>query len=176
MTHQPLIPFEPAQARTRHDGWTARRQIAFIEALAECGIVDEACRRVGMSDTAAYALRRRPCGEHFRRAWDAAIEYSEHRGYEAARDRMIHGVARPVFYKGEQVGEWRHFAERLTIYMLSRQDRRLAHRIGPRPPGIEEDYVEDPATVLDSEIEEIAEYAPQEDGNLPEDWFGEECA
>ena len=102
MTHQPLIPFEPAERRTRHDGWTARRQIAFIEALAECGIVDEACRRVGMSDTAAYALRRRPCGAHFRRAWDAAIEYSEHRGYEAARDRMIRGVARPVFYKGSR--------------------------------------------------------------------------
>ena len=173
MTHQPLIPFEPAELRARHDGWTARKQIAFIEALAECGIVDEACRRVGMSDTAAYALRRRPCGVHFRRAWDAAIEYSEHRGYEAARDRVIRGVARPIFYKGEQVGEWRHFDERLTIYMLSRHDRRPAHRLGPQPPssGDDEDYEEDPATVLDSEIGEIAECAPDRDGNPPSDWF-----
>ena len=105
MTDQLLIPFEPAELRRRHDGWTAGKQIAFIEALAECGIVDEACRRVGISDTAAYALRRRACGAHFRRAWDAAIEYSAHRGYKAARDRMIKGVPRPVFYKGEQVGE-----------------------------------------------------------------------
>jgi hypothetical protein len=28
------IPFEPAQLRPRHDGWTAEKQIHFIEALA----------------------------------------------------------------------------------------------------------------------------------------------
>jgi hypothetical protein len=38
VTDQPLIPFEPAELRARHDGWTARKQIGFIEALAECGI------------------------------------------------------------------------------------------------------------------------------------------
>ena len=34
--------------------------------------------RVGMSDTSAYALRRRPCGAPFREAWDAAMDYSLH--------------------------------------------------------------------------------------------------
>ena len=32
-------------------GWTAERQIAFIEALAETACVEEACRRVGTSDS-----------------------------------------------------------------------------------------------------------------------------
>ncbi|HKN87996.1 MAG TPA: hypothetical protein VJV04_14135 [Nitrospiraceae bacterium] len=173
---QPLIPFEPAQLRARHDGWTAKKQIAFIEALAECGIVDEACRRVGMSDTSAYELRRRSCGAQFRRAWDAAIEYSEHRAYEAARERVIKGVARPVFYKGEQVGEYRHFDERLTIYMLHTRTRRPAHLLNPLPPLPsldEEPYEDDPADILDAEIEELAERAPDEDGNPSSDWLDE---
>ena len=41
------VPFTPAQLRPRHDGWTAQRQIAFVEALAETACVEEACRRVG---------------------------------------------------------------------------------------------------------------------------------
>src|SRR4051812_34961441 len=56
------IHFEPAVLRPRHDGWTAERQIHFIETLAATKCVDEACRRVGMSDTSAYELRNRPCG------------------------------------------------------------------------------------------------------------------
>jgi hypothetical protein len=55
----PQIAFEPAKLRPRYDGWTAEKQVAFIEALAETKCVDEACRRVGMSDTSAYELRRR---------------------------------------------------------------------------------------------------------------------
>ncbi|MEA3081303.1 MAG: hypothetical protein QOD54_971 [Sphingomonadales bacterium] len=72
------ITFEPARLRPRHDGWTAEKQIAFIEALAVSKCVDEACRRVGMSDTS----------------------------------------------KGEQVGEYRHFDERLTMFLL--RSRRAA--------------------------------------------------
>ena len=80
----PLIPFEPVPVRPRRDGWTVEKQIAFIEALAETGIVEEACRRVGMSRTSADNLRRRPCGVHFRRAWEAALDYSLYRVEEDA--------------------------------------------------------------------------------------------
>ena len=167
-----LIPFTPVPVRARCDGWTVEKQYAFIEALAETGIVEEACRRVGMSRTSADNLRRRPCGVHFRRAWQTAVDYLAHLVEESAHRRSREGVARPIFHKGEQVGEWRHFDERLTIYMLSRHDRRPAHRLGPQPPSSgDEDYEEDPATVLDSEIGEIAECAPDRDGNPPSDWF-----
>ena len=73
--HQQIIPFEPAQLRPRYDGWTAEKQIHFIEALAATKCVDEACRRVGMSDTSAYELRNRPCGRAFAKAWDIALDY-----------------------------------------------------------------------------------------------------
>jgi len=32
---EPIIGFVPVHVSSRHDGWTAERQIAFIEALAE---------------------------------------------------------------------------------------------------------------------------------------------
>ena len=45
--------------------------------MAETACVEEACRRAGMSDSAAYKLRRRPWA--FRQAWDAALDYAMHR-------------------------------------------------------------------------------------------------
>ncbi len=45
----PVFDFEPVIVRSRHDGWSADKQIAFIQALAECGCVTAACQRIGMS-------------------------------------------------------------------------------------------------------------------------------
>ena len=112
---EPVISFVPVNVSSRHDGWTAARQIAFIEALAETACVEHACRAVGMSDSAAYKLRRSTRGCLFREAWDAALDYALHRLEQAALSRALNGVARPVFHKGEQVGEWRDYDERLTI-------------------------------------------------------------
>lgn len=112
------LDFTPVPVRPRHDGWTAKRQIAFIEALAETGCVEAACKRVGMSHVSAYRLRRRRDGGLFRLAWDAALDYALIRLEEAAIGRAINGVARPIFYQGEQVGEWREYDERLTMFLL----------------------------------------------------------
>ncbi|MEO7634260.1 MAG: hypothetical protein ABIS38_01270 [Sphingomicrobium sp.] len=113
-----VIPFTPTTPRPRNDGWTVERQYDFIEALAESGCVIEACRRVGMSDTSAYKLRARSDCQDFRRAWVVALDYGDHRIEEDARTRSRRGVARPIFYKGEQIGDWRHYDERLTMFFL----------------------------------------------------------
>jgi hypothetical protein len=47
------VPFEPVPVRPRHDGWTAERQIAFIEKLADCGSVSAAATHVAMSRESA---------------------------------------------------------------------------------------------------------------------------
>jgi hypothetical protein len=52
-----LADFETVPLRPRHDGWTAERQIAFIEKLADCGSVTVACKHVGMSRESARTLR-----------------------------------------------------------------------------------------------------------------------
>ena len=162
---KPLIAFTPVQLRRRHDGWSAEKQIAFIEALAETACVEEACRRVGMSDSSAYQLRRRPCGAAFRHAWDAALDYALHRLEQVALSRALNGVPRPVFYKGEQVGEWREYDERLTMFLLR---YRRAHRFGgwidgiiPGPPA-ESEAEEDSAVRLDCHLDAIEDRAPEE--------------
>jgi hypothetical protein len=99
-----------------------QKQLAFIEALAESGCVDEACRRVGRSRESVYELRRRHEAGPFRLAWDAAQDYSAHRLSDAAFSRAIHGVTIPIFYKGEQVGERKHFDERLTMFLMRYRD------------------------------------------------------
>jgi hypothetical protein len=131
------VLFEPAPVRTRHDGWTAERQIAFIEKLADCGSVSAAAAHVGMSRESARKLRRRHSARDFRDAWDAALDCGYAEIEEAAMERARKGVVRPVFYQGEQVGEWRDFDERLTMFLLRFRRR---HRFGPeadslpRPP------------------------------------------
>jgi len=146
-----LIPFTPVPVRARCDGWTVEKQYAFIEALAETGIVEEACRRVGMSRTSADNLRRRPCGVHFRRAWQTAVDYLAHLVEESAHRRSREGVARPIFHKGEQVGEWRHYDERLTMFLLrarrpQRYGKWIDRTLAPEP---DEYASDDPGITLD---------------------------
>lgn len=160
-----LVPFTPAELRPRHDGWTADKQIAFIEALAESGCVEDACRRVGMSDSAAYRLRRRPCGAPFREAWDAALDYSLNRLEQAAVSRALNGVPRPIFYKGEQVGEWREYDERLTTFLLrSRRPARFGKWLD-RVFTVEPFAQEDTDDRLNGALDLIGQYGPKEDGN-----------
>jgi hypothetical protein len=160
------FPFTPTPLRARHDGWTPEKQIAFVEALAETGVIEEACRRVGMSDTSAYNLRMRPDGAPFRQAWDAALDYSLHLAEQDAVVRSRKGVARPIFYKGEQVGEWRHYDERLTMFLLrSRRPERYGKWIDRMLIPDDEESAQDAAIRLDGGIERIQWQA----GEQPDD-------
>jgi hypothetical protein len=131
--HKSIVSFQPVPVRPRHDGWTIERQTAFIKKLADCGSVSAACKYVGMSRESARRLRRRSFGRAFRDAWDAALDCGYAEVEEAAMERSKNGVARPVFYKGEQVGEWRYFDERLTMFLLRCRRR---HRFGPEADGL----------------------------------------
>ncbi|NIJ38653.1 hypothetical protein FHR22_003377 [Sphingopyxis panaciterrae] len=114
--------FVPASPRERRDGWTPEKQVDFIDALGECGCVTEACERVGLSPSTAYRLRRRVDAYSFRAAWDAALDYAIRRLSDAAFSRALHGVARPVWFQGEQVGERLYYDERLTMFLLRYRD------------------------------------------------------
>ncbi len=41
---------------------------------------------------------------------------------EATFSRALHGVARPVYYQGEQIGERRYYDERLAMFLLRYRD------------------------------------------------------
>lgn len=122
ITTNPPIPFTPVPVRVRHDGWTPAKQAEFIEALAACGCVDEACRRVGRSRQSAYDLYRRTEAGPFRLAWEAALEHAVKRIADGAFSRAINGVAIPIYYKGEQVGERRRYDERMVMFLLRYYD------------------------------------------------------
>ena len=119
---RPNLAFAPVALRPRHDGWTADRQTEFIEALADCGCVVDAARRVGMGVESAYRLRSRPDAQAFRVAWDLALDYAIRRLSDAAFSRALHGTVVPHFYKGEQVGEHRRFDSALTRFLLRYRD------------------------------------------------------
>jgi hypothetical protein len=123
----PQLTFTPVPVRPRRDGWTVERQIAFVEKLADTNSITAACKHVGMSRESVRKLRRHPAGGDFRDACDAALDCGYADLEEAAAERAKNGVPRPIFYKGEQVGEWRHFDERLTMFLLRFRRR---HRFG----------------------------------------------
>lgn len=117
-----LERFGPVPVRYRHDGWTPDRQLLFIQTLASTGCVDQACAAVGMGRSSAYALRQRHDAAAFRLAWEAASDAAVPIIADAAMSRSIHGVPVPIFWKGEKVGERRHFDERLTMFLLRHRD------------------------------------------------------
>jgi len=147
--HKPLITFQPVPVRARHDGWTVERQIAFVEKLADCGSISAAAKHVGMSRESVRKLRRRPCGRAFRDACDAALDCGYADVEEAAMERSKNGVARPIFFKGEQVGEWRHYDERLAMFLLRFRRR---HRFGPEADGLPRPPADTPGIDPDEQL------------------------
>jgi hypothetical protein len=119
--------FEPVPRKARYDGWTPERQRAFIDALAELGSVKAAAKRINMSAEGAYYLRRQPGAESFRAAWAAALDHGVQRLADIAIDRATEGVANPVFWRGEIVGEKRKYNDRLLMFILRHH---LADRYG----------------------------------------------
>ncbi len=175
--------FDHVRLRFRQDGWTPERQERFIEALAATGCVEHAARAVGKSVSSAYALKTRAEARPFRLAWEAALEVGIKRLSEAALSRAIHGVAQPIYYQGEQVGERRHYDERLTMFLLRYRD---PARFGPwidRVDSVEEKFDGAPMLLrqllnrmIDKLFGELGDDAfdrAATSGELPEDWEAE---
>ena len=74
---------------------------------------------VGMSDTAAYRLRRAPGAEGFAAAWDAALQAASGRLADIAFDRAINGVDDVVLDRdGRHVYTKRKYNDRLLMFLL----------------------------------------------------------
>lgn len=71
--------------------WTANNQRTFLEALAETGSVELACKEVSMSRRAAYNLRGRREGAAFKIGWDAALLQANAVVWGTLMDRAING-------------------------------------------------------------------------------------
>lgn len=70
--------------RVRRDGWTADRQLAFLEALARTRSITRAAAAAGMRRETAYRLRNRPDGALFAAAWDRIFKGHNRAAYPLA--------------------------------------------------------------------------------------------
>jgi hypothetical protein len=114
-----LPAFTPVPRRcNRHDGWTPQRQRDFIEALADTGSVDAACKAVNMSTVGAYHLRRQSGGEAFRAAWERALQLGVQRVEDVVMDRALNGVEEPLYSYGKLIGTRRKYNDRLLMFIL----------------------------------------------------------
>lgn len=179
----------PVLRKRRKDGWTPERQRAFIGALADSGEVVAAARSVGMSDTAAYTLRRAPGAEGFAAAWEAALDAASRRLVDIAFDRAINGVDDVVLDReGRHVYTKRKYNDRLLMFLIrahaperyrhANRDGRAAGEgeeavpahppvaealklLGPEPPA-------EPEKLLSpEELDDTLEIADIMDGKLP---------
>ncbi len=114
-----LPAFTPVPRQcNRHDGWTPQRQRDFIEALADTGSVDAACKAVNMSTVGAYHLRRQSGGASFRAAWERALQLGVSRVEDVVMDRALNGVEEPLYSYGKLIGTRRRYNDRLLMFIL----------------------------------------------------------
>ena len=115
----PDIPFTPVpRRRQRRNGWTEKRQRAFIAALAKCGSVSAAAKAIGMTARSAYRLLDAEGADDFARAWDEALDIGMERLRCDALERAISGSWVPVYRRGKLVKVEHRRSDRLAIAML----------------------------------------------------------
>jgi|SRR5688572_9578870 hypothetical protein len=78
-------------SRIRSDGWTAGRQLAFLDALAATRSVTKAGAAAGMSREGAYRLRARDPHGLFAALWDQALEPAATRSCEGHAAQLGNG-------------------------------------------------------------------------------------
>lgn len=109
-----------AEGAVRHDGWTAERRIAFLEALAAGHKVSAAARHVGMTPQGARKLKVR--APVFARIWDQTFAFLAAELEETAIHRAIYGSERPVMSRGRQVATRVHHHDTLALRLLAARD------------------------------------------------------
>jgi hypothetical protein len=175
----------PVLRKPRADGWSPQRQRRFIGELADCGSVMTAARRVGMSASGAYALRRSVEGRAFAAAWDSAIQQAAHALIDAAFERAINGSDEPVFDRdGHRVGRRFRQSDALMMFLLRKhfperygdlyRDRAPGAVAAPAPPvaetmiALEPVRPADPAALMPpGELAVALEVASVGTGRLP---------
>ena len=134
--HHARVPaFVPVPLRGRADGWTPLRQAKFLGALAETRSVLAAARKVGMARETVYRLRARRGAESFAAAWDAVLgRATEGQRKVTAEERVhraIHGLLKPVMWRGQHVGTSVKADNSALLGHLGRLDRMGSAPVDP---------------------------------------------
>lgn len=134
-----FLRFTPVPVRARRDGWPADLQRHFILNLARGMSAGEAAQSVGRSRQGVYALRDRPDGEGFARAWDDAVEFARQVSAAPVMRGMgsyggLDTILVPRTYRGRLIGYVLREDASGLMQKLAHLDR-MAEQIGSRPFG-----------------------------------------
>lgn len=88
----------------------------FLEHLRETANVSRSANFAGVNRRTVYTERGN--SETFREAWDDAVEEGMDFLEEEARRRAYEGTLKPVYQRGDKVGEIREFSDTLMIFLL----------------------------------------------------------
>jgi hypothetical protein len=112
---------------------------AFIAAIWDGLHVRDACRLAGINVCMPY--ERREADAAFREAWAKAKLIGKEVLLAEATRRAFHGVEKPVFHQGVQVGTIREYSDRLLQFLLRaldpetfRERRETTIKGGPEHP------------------------------------------
>lgn len=105
-----------AKASMRKAPSPAVRRACFLEVLRRTANVSRAAREAGLASSTVYAQRARSAS--FAAEWDAAVTEALDALEEELVQRVRHGVEKPVFYGGQQVGSVRHYSDALAMFIL----------------------------------------------------------
>lgn len=97
---------------------TSEKIERFLETLSMTCHVGISAKACALSRTTLYALKRlSPC---FANRWHAAIEESISVLEDAVTARALHGVKKPVFQGGKQVGSVIEYSDSLLMFKLKK--------------------------------------------------------
>ncbi|HEY0149224.1 MAG TPA: hypothetical protein VGB70_09465 [Allosphingosinicella sp.] len=122
--NKPSLRFTPVPLRARRDGWTPKRQRAFIHVLEETRSVTRAAAAVEMARETAYRLRQKTGAASFAAAWDAALAAPP----PEIEVRPLEGILVPRIVDGEQIG-WRREADGRRLFNVLRAKLRINGRL-----------------------------------------------
>lgn len=109
-----FLHFDPVPSH-RADGWTPKKQRAFIMHLSTGACVSAAARHVGMSARSAYMLKARNGAAAFNAAWDRAMEMAVSVIEDNAFDLAINGS---IHQKFDAAGNVVHSSRRINTSVM----------------------------------------------------------
>jgi hypothetical protein len=118
--------------RVRHDGWTEERTQRFFDSLGHTGCVRDAARVAGVSNTAAYRMKRRfPL---FSQAWEDALDRAGQGLLAIAYKRAVEGRETVIIRGGQEVERRITPSDAILGLLLKRGDMAGNGLIGGKSP------------------------------------------
>ena len=105
------------KARRKPVRWSAKREAAFLAALAESSNVAMSLRTSGLGETAVY--RRRAHYAEFAAKWSAALREGYLKLEGEMLGRALAGVEKPVWHGGKQIGTVTEYNDRTALALLN---------------------------------------------------------